>query len=226
MGQFGQTNDLQEAIDQASKNDKAKESSSEKDGNVDQIQAQFGVPPMPEPFPAPETSAPFSDILPPADGQAASNNANTPTSAPIDIVNPVQPSAPEAPKTPENNTAPSAEQILSESLSSNGVSNDSAENTEAPVEPTSGEAGDNSANMVPEGSSDMNQVRENILRELLPLMDEVEGTPGQKFDIYKDAIDSLNDKNLVGDALKYASQIADKKEKANALMSLMQEVKK
>ncbi len=215
MGQFGQTNDLQEAIDQVT-NGNAKNNRDEKSENIDIIQNQLGVPPMPEPFPAPENVAPFSDILPPSPvGDASQPPANTPTDSPvnnpIDIVNPVPPSdaAPSAPvenvsnapvdsSTPEAapNTEPSAEQILTESLGN-----------------------------TPE-NGDLAQVRESILKDLMPLMDKVQSTPEEKFDIYQDAMETLHDKNLIAGAYNVASQMTDETKKAESLMKLMQELDK
>ena len=45
-----------------------------------------------------------------------------------------------------------------------------------------------------------------------------------KFNIYRDAIKSLHDKNLVSDAYGVASQIDDETKKAESLMELMQAI--
>ena len=226
MGQFGQTNDLQEAIDQVANNKDTGDESANTDtqtDNVNAIQDQLGVPPMPEPFPAPEGNAPFSDILPPAqppaDSPADNPGDDVPpaapedahsTNAPIDIVNPVHqinPSdAPAPADTPQDVEQPvtddsqapigeqqSAEQILGATLDNN---------------------------------DDLKQVRENILKDLMTLMDKVQSTPEEKFDIYKDAMNTLHDKNLISDAYRTATQISDESKKAESLMSLMQEIDK
>lgn len=68
---------------------------------------------------------------------------------------------------------------------------------------------------------DMSATREGILRDLMPLMDKVEGDPERKFDIYKEAMDTLHDKNLVSGAYKEAAKISDENKKADALMTLL-----
>ncbi|MBR2600964.1 hypothetical protein IKE07_02405 [Candidatus Saccharibacteria bacterium] len=224
MGQFGQTNDLQEAIDQVANNDGSDAVNS--DDKVNNIQDQLGVPPSPDSFPAPENTNFFSDIMPPAPGEVAAPDApnldgaipeapaapDAPASAPIDIVNPVP--AKEEPKADESKPevapaeetpaepkadepladAPSAEQILSDSLA-------------------------------PEDEN-LKGVRENILRDLMPLMPKVQGTAEEKFDIYEDAINTLEDKNLVSDAYNMATQIEDESKRAESLMKLMQAIDK
>ncbi|MBR2989590.1 hypothetical protein IKF40_01505 [Candidatus Saccharibacteria bacterium] len=68
---------------------------------------------------------------------------------------------------------------------------------------------------------DISATREGILRDLMPLMDKVEGAPERKFDIYKEAMETLHDKNLVSGAYKEAAKIADENKKADALMTLL-----
>lgn len=228
MGQFGQTNDLQEAIDQVASNDSGNNSvdSDVQDEKVSNIQDQLGVPPMPEPFPAGDSSNSFSDIMPPSpedvtapdapslDGgipdAPAAPDAAPHTSAPIDIVNPapikpIEEPAPEAPKpedtpaAPETPEAPASDVPSAEAILSEGLASED-ENLKA--------------------------VRENILKDLMPLMDKVQGTPEEKFTIYKDAIDTLHDKNLVSDAYSIASQIDDETKKASSLLELMQAIDK
>ena len=160
--------------------------------------APFGVPPMP-----------------PAD--------NNPTTAPIDMMfttAPVPEGGPEMPKVeplvpPEapaseapttEPAGPSAEQILSESL------NMSTPTTEAPATPEAVET---------VSASDLADVKQNILKELLPLLDKTEKTPEEKFAIYKDAIETMHDVKTIEGAYKAASGIADEAKKADALFELM-----
>ncbi len=70
-------------------------------------------------------------------------------------------------------------------------------------------------------TDDISATREGILRDLMPLMDKVEGEPERKFDIYKEAMNTLHDKNLVAGAYKEAAKIADENKKADALMTLL-----
>ena len=275
MGQFGQTNDLQEAIDQVANNkdtsnipaidnlqaDNVNSGVAEAD-NVDAIQDQLGVPPMPEPFPAPEGAAPFSDILPPAQPPAddvvpgdvppadippvtpPAPAEPHPANAPIDIVNPVnhQPA-------PEVDDMPIAEQPVEGQLIgeqpapveepvAEEVATEPVATEPAVAEPVATTDDSQSAEQILSGAIDdgnsetaesddnLEQVRENILKDLMPLMDKVQSSPEEKFDVYKDAMDTLHDKNIISDAYKTATQISDESKKAESLMSLMQELNK
>ena len=60
----------------------------------------------------------------------------------------------------------------------------------------------------------------------MPLMPKVQGTAEEKFDIYEDAINTLEDKNLVSDAYNMATQIEDESKRAESLMKLMQAIDK
>lgn len=234
MGQFGQTNDLQEAIDQVANNkdagDKPTSNADIQTDNVNAIQDQLGVPPMPEPFPAPEGNAPFSDILPPtqppvdnpSDGTspAAPTTEDThSTNAPIDIVNPVHQINP--------NDTPTMEQPMGDSAPV-----DAPQDAEQPatddsrVQSGEQQSAEQILSETLDNNDDLKQVRENILKDLMPLMDKVQSSPEEKFDIYRDAMDTLHDKNLISDAYKTATQISDESKKAESLMSLMQEIDK
>ena len=226
MGQFGQTNDLQEAIDQVANNDSSNSAvdSDTQDNNVNDIQDRLGVPPMPEPFPAPDTNNSFSDIMPPSpedvtapdaadlsagipDAPAAPDAVSSHPSAPIDIVNPVPTKPAEAP-------------VPADTPDTNATTESSTETPAA--EATAGPSAEEilSQEIAPEDDN-LKVVRENILKDLMPLMDKVQGTPEEKFNIYKDAINTLHDKNLVSDAYSVASQIDDETKKASSLPELM-----
>lgn len=166
--------------------------------------APFGVPPMP-----------------PAD-----NNTAT---APIDMMfttAPVPEGSPEMPKveplvSPEAPTTepagPSAEQILSESLNMDTPVTEETKVTEAPVTPEVSEEAP---------VSDLAGVKQNILKELLPLLDKTEKTPEEKFEIYKDAIETMHDVKTIEGAYRAASQITDETKKADALFTIMEVIDK
>lgn len=118
--------------------------------------------------------------------------------------------------------APSAEQILSQSM---GVvppaMETNPETTPAEAAPAVEEpAATNEA--LP--AEDLNDVKQNILRDLLPLLDKTEKTPEEKFAIYKDAIPTMHDVKTIEGAYRAASGIADETAKANALLELMQAI--
>ncbi len=194
MGQFGQTNDLQEAIDQVVNKDGSNAIDSGE--NINNIQDQLGVPPSPDSFSAPEDTNMFSDIMPPSteelDSSMPTINHST---APIDIVNPAPSKPIEDEKSNQSvENTPSAEQILSQEFSSEDKS--------------------------------LESVRENILRDLVPLMSKVQGTAEEKFGIYEEAINTLNDKKLVSEAYDIATQITDETKRAESLLKLMQAIDK
>lgn len=186
---FRQTNNLQEAIDNAANKD------------------QFGVPPMPPMEGGDVPAAPFST-----------------------------PEAPEAAAMPEAPVAPaepSAEQILADSLTNSAPAETAIpdipttpevpaeEPVEAPEIPSAPEA---SVEATPEVPSDLASIRENVVRDLLPILDKTDSTPEEKFDIYKDALKTMHDAKTVEGAYKTATQITDETKKAEALIGLMKAI--
>ncbi len=166
---------------------------------------QFGVPPVP-----------------PTDGEGA------PVAAPFSTPEEVAPATPDA--------GISAEQILADSLTSNP-------NTEAPAasEPALPEVPAEtipeavapempapeapvSEAPAPETPSDLASIRENVIRDLLPILDKTDSTPEEKFDIYKDALKTMHDAKTIEGAYKTATQIADEAKKADALIGLMKTI--
>ena len=136
--------------------------------------------------------------MPPADGAAApfegafAAPSEMPPVAGVDVI-PASEAVSKAAEGDDAKDEPSAEAILSETITT-------PENL--PVD-------------------DISATREGILRDLMPLMDKVEGEPERKFDIYKEAMDTLHDKNLVSGAYKEAAKISDENKKADALMTLL-----
>ncbi len=206
---FSQTNDLQKAIDQvnnggaetvASEDTKAADADSGKT-DFSAIQDKLGVPPMPptEGAGVPPMPAPFSNDTP----SAAVENASEPI--PVNV-----PSANAEPNGASLNDTPVSEEVPAEIPS-----------TEATPEPTTPVEASEAGN-----PDDISKVRENVLRDLIPLMDKVQGDPEYKFTIYREAMDTLHDKGLVSGAYKEASQITDENKKAESLIELMKVIDK
>ncbi|MBR0415857.1 hypothetical protein IJI64_01650 [Candidatus Saccharibacteria bacterium] len=158
--------------------------------------AQFGIPPMP---PMPE-------------------NGNT-----MPEVKPLVPV--------EDTAAPSAEQILSQGMGTeamppavdNTVVPDVAapdEAVAAPVAPETPEAPVPS-NVEAAPAENLSDVKQNILKDLLPLLDKTGKTPEEKFEIYKDALETMHDVKTIEGAYKTATQISDEVKKAEALFDVM-----
>ena len=197
MDQFAQTNDLQQAIDNVANGGNATGGASDA--------APFGIPPMP---PMPE------------------NGSDMPKVEPL---------------VPAENSAPSAEQILSQSIGTENMPSATDGGNAAPaVEATSTPAPTPDNTAIPEAApageapaveestpapetpaEDLSDVKQNILRDLLPLLDKTEKTPEEKFEVYKDAIATMHDVKTSEGAYRTASGIADEAKKADALFELM-----
>lgn len=76
----------------------------------------------------------------------------------------------------------------------------------------------------PLGSSDLDSIKLDALKELRPLMDKVELPAEEKFDTYLMLIRSTDDKTLIGPAHAAAQGIADEKRKAEALLEIIKEI--
>ena len=68
---------------------------------------------------------------------------------------------------------------------------------------------------------DLAKVRESALQELIPLMDKVDITASEKFDIYSEVIESTHDKSIIEKAFEAARGIEDEKVKAESLLKLV-----
>lgn len=158
--------------------------------------AQFGIPPMP---PMPENGSTMPEVKP---------------------LVPV-----------EDTAAPSAEQILSQGMGTeamppvvdNTVVPDVAAPDEAvatPVAPETPEAPVPSA-VEAAPAENLSDVKQNILKDLLPLLDKTGKTPEEKFEIYKDALETMHDVKTIEGAYKTATQISDEAKKAEALFDVM-----
>lgn len=195
MDQFAQTNDLQQAIATVANGGSAAENNA----------AQFGIPPMP-PMPENGNELPKVEPLAPVENHTPSaeeilsqsiTSGNMPPAveaAPASV--PVVESAPQAPAV-EPATEPAAEPVAVET-----PVDDAPEVQAAPAE-------------------DLSDVKQSILKDLLPLLDKTEKTPEEKFEIYKDAIATMHDVKTIEGAYKAASAIADEAKRADALFDVM-----
>jgi len=196
MDQLNQTNNLQQAIDEVA-------------GNKDDNNNQFGIPPMP-PTEGEGTPAPF--------GEAATTDAPSAEQILSGGVTPETPAAPvaEAPtaaETPVAPEAPAATDAAAPEIPTPempAVSEPSAPAVETPA--------------ATEVSGDLASIRESVIKDLLPLMDKVDSTPEEKFEIYKDAMKTMHDATTIGGAYRTATQFSDETKKADALMDLMKTI--
>lgn len=76
------------------------------------------------------------------------------------------------------------------------------------------------------GSMGINQVKEAALRELAPILDKLDVPAEQKFDIYKNVIDNYHDSSVIAPAYRAASDIADDRERGEALLYIIDSIDK
>lgn len=157
-----------------------------------QIQSQMGVPPVP---PMPEvTTAP---VMP---------DASVVPEVPVPDLAATVPEAPVA-----EPTVPVPETTATE---------------EAPAinpEPVAAPEVQAAPEVVPaDTSGDFESVKGAIVRDLYGLIDIVDGTPEEKFNVVREMIEDTGDTSMIVKGYDIAKNIADEKQKADALMFLFE----
>lgn len=107
-----------------------------------------------------------------------------------------------------------------------------AEAAPAPEEAAPAEAetpvvgGDNplTGTPIPSGHEELEEIKKEALEELKPLIDKLQVTPEEKFDIILLIIRSTDDEELVAKAHETAQQIEDETRRAQALLDIIKEV--
>lgn len=72
-------------------------------------------------------------------------------------------------------------------------------------------------------NGEMSDIKKSMISDLIPLMDKVSLTPERQYGFYKELIDATHDKELVPGAYTAAKKMADDKERAEALLYLIDE---
>lgn len=72
----------------------------------------------------------------------------------------------------------------------------------------------------------VHQIKEAALRDLIPLLDKLNATPSQKFNIYRDIFEELRDYTVLEPAYRIAKEISDETERAAALLYLVEAIDK
>ena len=72
----------------------------------------------------------------------------------------------------------------------------------------------------------MHQVKEAALRDLFPLLSHLNMAPAQKFNIYRNIFENLRDYTVLDAAYHAASEIPDERERAEALLYLVESIDK
>ncbi len=76
------------------------------------------------------------------------------------------------------------------------------------------------------GDADLDRVKSAALSDLKPIVDKIEATPDKKFKIYKEIIESTNDKTCIEPAYNIAKTLTDEQAKADALLYIVEEIDK
>ncbi|MBQ3352773.1 hypothetical protein IJG89_00250 [Candidatus Saccharibacteria bacterium] len=72
----------------------------------------------------------------------------------------------------------------------------------------------------------MKQIKEAALRDLVPVLDNLNINVSQKFNIYKDIFEELRDYSVLESAYKAAKEIPDSTERAEALLYVVEAIDK
>ena len=72
-------------------------------------------------------------------------------------------------------------------------------------------------------NGEISDVKRDMIKDLIPLMDKVSLTPEKQFGFYKEVIDATHDKEMVPAAYNVAKKLEDDKERAEALLYLIDE---
>lgn len=78
----------------------------------------------------------------------------------------------------------------------------------------------------PNEALNMHQVKESALRDLVPLLDHLDMSPSQKFNLYRSIFEDLKDYTVLERAYRAASDIPDEKTRAEALLYLVESIDK
>lgn len=71
-----------------------------------------------------------------------------------------------------------------------------------------------------------NDIKKAALRDLMPLLDKVNMDANEKFNLYRDIFEELNDHSVLEPAYQAAREITDETTRANALLYLVQSIDK
>ena len=202
--------------------------------DLNQIQNQFGIPPMPPTGSAMPAFDPGATFGVPAETITGNSTNPAPTfenngasqvmqdltnQGPAPILEPTE-------NTNTENTFATPAMDLS-NLGVETTTNKPAEtttevNTEAAAPAINLEA---AAPVTPEAAiedSKLEDVKKQMLQDLYPLMDKIKINPDQKFKVYKQMIESTGDKEMITAAYDTAKSLADETERAEALLYLIE----
>ena len=201
--------------------------------DLNQIQNQFGIPPVPpadSAMPAFDPSATFGvpteTITGNSTNSAPTFENNGASQVMQDLTN--QGPAPILEPT-ENTNAENTFTTPAMDLSNLGVANTAEKPAETTTEVNTEAAAPvinlETAAATPEAvaeDSKLEDVKKQMLQDLYPLMDKIKINPDQKFKVYKQMIESTGDKEMITAAYDTAKSLADETERAEALLYLIE----
>lgn len=74
------------------------------------------------------------------------------------------------------------------------------------------------------GDPDLDRVKSSALSDLRPIIEKIELSVEKKFEVYKEIINSMNDKACIEPAYNAAKNIADEKQRAEALLFVIEAI--
>lgn len=74
------------------------------------------------------------------------------------------------------------------------------------------------------GDPDLDRVKSSALSDLRPIIEKIDIPAEKKFEVYKEIIDSMNDKACIEPAYNAAKSISDEKERAEALLFVIEAI--
>ncbi len=95
---------------------------------------------------------------------------------------------------------------------------------EAPAAPAAPEATTAQPEKASYGDPDLGKVRSKALKDIRPILEKVDMSAEKRFIIYKDIIDTLDDKASFEPAYEAAGQITNEKERAEALLYIIEKI--
>ena len=201
--------------------------------DLNQIQNQFGIPPVPpadSAMPAFDHGATFGvpteTITGNSTNSAPTFENNGASQVMQDLTN--QGPAPILEPT-ENTNAENTFTTPAMDLSNLGVANTAEKPAETTTEVNTEAAAPvinlETAAATPEAvaeDSKLEDVKKQMLQDLYPLMDKIKINPDQKFKVYKQMIESTGDKEMITAAYDTAKSLTDETERAEALLYLIE----
>ena len=128
-------------------------------------------------------------------------------------------SAPMVEPTSQTNESPmyTAPEVPSTSSTDSTENSSSSESVVAAASEDAPQSEENSSN-------DLMEIKKNALQQLSPLVGKLDQTPEEKFHTTMMMIQASDNQDLVKDAFEAAQKISDEKEKAQALLDVVNEI--